>query len=79
MSSVIGYYTTKYGEIWSNAIGALEGNKKAEYQRDAGPYVWQQAHHAKVWNLLGSTLGITGTTKDPILHIKNTEGYQARK
>lgn len=78
-SIALGPTLTKYGEIWSNAIGSFEGDKKAEYQRDAGPYVWQQAHHAKVWNLLGSTLGITGTTKDPILHIKNTEGYQARK
>jgi hypothetical protein len=57
---------------------AFEGHKKARYERDVGPYVWQDKDQLKVWNHVAKMFGITGTFIDPAMAVANFESATAK-
>jgi len=62
-------------------IGALSGDKKAEYVRAVGPYVFQQEGAPKFINYMVKIFGVTGSQVDPVksakdfVAIQNLKGY----
>lgn len=55
------------------------GSESATYQREVGPYKWQQQDRLKLFNYAAKTVGFSGTQVDPTLAIKNFVSIQARK
>lgn len=52
------------------------GDARGYYKKDVGPYKWQKEGSAKLINHVAKTVGLTGTTLDPVLLTKNTEWLQ---
>lgn len=52
------------------------GSEKAYYQREVGPYNWQQEEGSKFLAHLAKAAGLTGTTWDPVMAIKNFQSVE---
>ncbi len=55
---------------------AITDDPSALYQREVGPYEWQQQGGKKFINLLAKSLSFTGTSVDPVVAVQN---YQSSK
>jgi len=78
-SVMLGPTIAAYTNMAQDLTNAAVGNEAAYYKRDVGPYQWQKEESAKFWNHLAKTVGITGTTMDPVMAIKNFQSIQTRK
>jgi hypothetical protein len=67
-----------YKDIFEDALDMLEGDESAYYKRQVGPYDWQQEDGAKILAHTARTLGLTGSTIDPVKGIKGFQSVQAR-
>jgi len=68
------------GQVLTDLYNLTLGvERKAYYQRDIGPYSWQKEGALKTWNRLGKALGLSGTSVDPVMQIKNFTSMQALK
>ena len=77
-SSVFANTILLYGEILANIGGAAAGSSSAVYQRDAGPYWWEQEGEYKLINNIFKTVGFTGGTGDPETAIKNLKNSSSK-
>jgi len=41
------------------------------YEKDTGPYWWDQKDELKIWNKIFKAVGFTGGSGDPVTSIKN--------
>ena len=67
-----------YKDIFEDALDMLEGDESAYYKRQVGPYDWQDEGGAKILAHTARTLGLTGSTIDPVKGIKGFQSVQAR-
>ena len=58
-------------KMLGQGVDILQGDDKAYYVRDVGPYSFQKEGSPKLGNTAFKFLGITGTQTDPILATKN--------
>jgi hypothetical protein len=54
-----------YGKILDDVYGMVTGEDNAYYKKDVGPYPWQKAESAKIFNHLGKMFALTGKNIDP--------------
>ena len=77
-SSVFANTLLLYGEIGANILNSLTGEDAAKYQRDAGPYPWEEEGDYKLINNILKTIGFTGSTGDPETGIKNLKNSSSK-
>ena len=77
-SSVFANTLLLYGEIGANILNGLTGEDSAKYQRDAGPYPWEEEGDYKLINNILKTIGFTGSTGDPETGIKNLKNSSSK-
>ena len=65
-----------YLKILDDMKNLVLGYDKAYYKQDVGYYDWQKEGSAKIWNHLGSTVGLTGKNLSPIWAIKKNEQFE---
>jgi hypothetical protein len=53
-------------------------NDASKFQRDAGPYSWEQKGDYKVVDHIMKAFGLTGSTGDPETAIKNLRSSSSR-
>ncbi len=68
-----------YSKLIDDVMMMSRGDDRAYYQKDIGPYVWQQQDELKFWNHLGSAFGLRGVTVDPILGVQKTQSMQVKR
>ena len=68
--------TNAYMKILNDLKNMALGNEKAYYAQDVGYYDWQKEGSAKIWNHLGSTVGLTGKNLSPVWAIKKNEQFE---
>jgi hypothetical protein len=51
---------------------------KGYYQREVGPYTWQDEDGSKFINHMMKSIGVTGSTTSPVMAIKNFQGAKNR-
>jgi len=51
---------------------------KGYYQREVGPYTWQDEGGSKFINHMMKSIGVTGSTTSPVMAIKNFQGAKNR-
>ena len=78
-SAAIGPTIDLYSKIGDDIMMFLSGEDKAFYQKDVGPYEWQQKDNFKLWNHLGSISGFRGVFVDPVLGITKKEQTRSRR
>ena len=62
--------------LFQDVANIWTGNSKAYYQREVGPYDWQQEDGSKFVAHLAKSMGFTGTFWQPELGIKKLESIQ---
>lgn len=69
----IGYGPTikSYKQMLEYFYMEATGNPYAYYQKDSGPYLWQQEGGSKAMTVFWKSLGLSGGTIDPITALKN--------
>ena len=69
-----------YSKILADITGHAMPGEDASlyYQRDVGPYPWQQEESAKIWNHFFTSIGVTGSDIDPIKAAKSFEAVTRR-
>jgi len=65
-----------YGTIIADLYGMGTGDPGAYYKRDVGPYPWQKAESAKLWNHLAKIFGFSGSDLSPTKGIQSVEPYK---
>jgi hypothetical protein len=60
-----------YAKIAEDLVYLGSGDKRAFYQKEVGPYEWQQAEGMKLINHIAKSIGVTGTTVDPSIALQN--------
>jgi len=70
--------TTLYAQIFGDVLSFISGNGLPEYQKDTGPYWWQQKGTPKIYKKMFKAIGFTGGTGDPVTVLKNLEGSSTR-
>lgn len=70
-STAFGNTFLLYMEIIGDVLNMLTFNDAAKYQRDSGPYSWEQKDDYKIINNIMKAFGITGSTGDPETTTKN--------
>ena len=65
-----------YMKITNDLLRLATGNEKAYYSQDVGYYDWQKEGSAKLWNHLGSTIGLSGKNFSPYWAIKKNEQFE---
>ena len=78
-SAAVGPTIDLYGKIFDDLIMYLNDEDKAFYQRDVGPYFWQEKDNLKLWNHIGSIYGFRGVFIDPVLGIQKKEQTRTRR
>ena len=53
-----------FGKILGDVVGMISKDDAAYYKKDIGPYPWQKAESAKIWNHFGKAVALTGKTID---------------
>ncbi len=59
-------------------LSFVSGNGLPEYQKDTGPYWWQQKGTPKIYKKVFKAIGFTGGSGDPTTVLKNLEGSSTR-
>lgn len=77
-SVVFGPTVDTYSKILNDVWMMAWGDDREYYKKDMGPYSWQGKDSAKIWNHIGSAMGVTGSSVDPVKAIQNFQGVQAR-
>jgi len=77
-STAFGPTLQAYGDMGTDIYHMLLGDPSAYYKREIGPYNWQKEGGSKFWAHLTKSLGLTGTTVDPVKAIKDYQSIQAR-
>lgn len=67
-------YVNMTQDLWNTA----SGDPSASYKRDVGPYLWQRQGGSKFLAHFAKTWGLTGSSVDPVMAIKNFQSVQAR-
>ena len=67
-----------YKQIIEDMVDIVQGDESAYYRRRVGAYSWQDKGEPKIWAHLGRTIGVTGSSMDPAVAIKNFQSIQAR-
>ena len=62
-----------YQKIIKDLYYIMTGDDTAIYKQDVGPYGWQEEGQYKIWNHLGSILGLSGKNLSPYWAIKKQE------
>ena len=70
--------TTLYAQMFGDVLSYISGNGLPEYQKDSGPYWWQQKGTPKMYKKIFKAIGFTGGSGDPTTVIKNLEGSSTR-
>ncbi len=70
--------TTLYAQMFGDILSFITGNGLPEYQKDTGPYWWQQKGTPKLYKKMFKAIGFTGGTGDPVTVVKNLEGSSTR-
>lgn len=73
---ITGPTAVAYLKILDDLKNLVMGYDKAYYKQDVGYYDWQKEGSAKIWNHLGSTIGLTGKNLSPIWAIKKNEQFE---
>ncbi len=60
-----------YAKVAEDLAYLGTSDKRAYYQKEVGPYDWQQADGMKLMNHIAKSIGITGTTMDPAIALQN--------
>lgn len=58
-------------------IDQASGDPSAYYKRDMGPYKWQHRGGSKAWTSVMKSIGLSGSTLDPVTATKNFSSIQA--
>jgi hypothetical protein len=77
-SVVFGPTLDGYGKLVVDGAQWVAGDDRRLYQQDVGPYSWQKKGSAKAWNHFYKLFGITGTTTDPSMAVKNFNAVRMR-
>lgn len=67
-----------YKKMFTAGLDQMMDDPSAYYKRSVGPYQWQQEGGAKLWNHTMKAVGMTGSSIDPVMAIKNFEGIKTR-
>jgi len=67
-----------YVNIFQDVFYMATDDPSAQYKREVGPYIWQQQGGRKILAHFAKTVGLTGSTVDPVVAIKNFTSVQAR-
>jgi LysM repeat protein len=70
-STAFGNTVLLYAQILQDFLNMATFNGAARYQRDAGPYGWEEKGDLKLIDHLLKTIGFTGSSGDPETVIKN--------
>ena len=72
-----------FGPTLKNYLSAVQslgylatGDDKAYYKKDVGPYEWQKEDETKLWNYIGKSIGISGSSLDPATSFKTFQNIQ---
>ena len=60
-----------FGKILGDVVGMVSNDDSAYYKKDIGPYSWQKAESAKIWNHFGKAVALTGKTVDSAKEIQD--------
>ncbi len=67
-----------YVQIMSDVLNFVTFSDAARYEKDTGPYWWQQEGELKLWKRLFGVIGFTGGTGDPATVLKNFQASSSR-
>jgi len=67
-----------YTQIYNDLMNIMTGSSKAQYTRRIGPYEWQQKGGSKLLAHLATTVGLTGSTVDPVKAVQGFQAFQAK-
>lgn len=76
-SIALGPTTDTYLEVLNDWIHIMQGDDKAYYTRDTGPYYFQQKGGSKLTAKLAKLMGFTGSSLDPAMAIQKFYNAQA--
>jgi len=68
-----------YVAIVDDMVNIIQGDEKAYYQREVGPYSWQKEGSPKIWSRLATIVGLSGSALDPAKAIRGFQSSQALK
>ena len=77
-SIAFGPTLSMYYKILTLGLDQATGDPTAYYKRDVGPYKWQQEGGSKAMTSFMRSLGLTGSSLDPIMAVKNFSSVQTR-
>lgn len=77
-SLVFGPTVKSWLDIIQDTANLVTGDESAYYQKNIGPYNWQDEESAKIFNHFGKMFGLTGSNVDPAVAIKNLQSIQNR-
>jgi len=78
-SVMMGPTITSYVNMIQDLTNAATGNDAAYYKKEVGPYKWQKDESFKFWNHFNKMYGVTGTSMDPVIAMRNYQSIQSRK
>ena len=67
-----------YVQIMGDVLNFITFDDAARYEKDQGPYWWQQEGALKIWKRLFGVVGFTGGTGDPETVLKNFQNSSSR-
>jgi len=67
-----------YVQIMGDVLNFVTFDEAARYEKDQGPYWWQQEGALKFWERLFNVFGFTGGTGDPATVLKNFQNNSSR-
>jgi LysM repeat protein/bacterioferritin (cytochrome b1) len=67
-----------YVQIMGDVLNFVTFDDAARYEKDQGPYWWQQEGSLKFWKRMFSVFGFTGGTGDPTTVLKNFQNSSSR-
>jgi LysM repeat protein len=67
-----------YTQIFGDVLNFVTFDEAARYEKDEGPYWWQQKGALKVWKRIFSVVGFTGGTGDPATVLENFQASSSR-
>lgn len=79
LNATLGTYQELLSQLVSIARYNINGDTRALYKRDVGPYEWQQEGSFKFFNHLAKLFTLSGTTVDPTLAIRKLQNRQSRQ
>ncbi|MEX0594978.1 MAG: LysM domain-containing protein [Candidatus Paceibacterota bacterium] len=77
-STAFGNTFLLYMQIFGDFLNMATFNDAAKFQRDAGPYSWEEKDDYKIIDHIMKAFGFTGSTGDPETSIKNLRNSSSR-